>query len=1003
MPLNKQVIPVAFSGSLDTKTSEKLVVPGMFLALSNWVRRKAGQLDKRFGFSALGKNVIGGSTVDAGRRLHRFGNELLLFNDENVYSYIESSNVWSDRGDSSSLSLTTHAVVATPAIHAMPDVAYGAGYLCVAWEDSAGGSRVSLLELSSNLTVIDQFVLSATASRPQITFLQNRFLVTYIDSSELRLRTIDTASPTTVSAFSTLLATVADLPYAVRTYDNSAAVFLVNRTAPTLTAGYLIYNGLVGTGANGYPTTQNIGAAAANTVDICVDADHTVPLIYLIYETGADVKVDTRTTTLAGSLDTDTLFASTAVRNLTSALDPATSTVWAFAELEAADPENHTISTSTVKYSGGSNTVTAISASRRGTGLVAGAFAYSGSVMYHGGYESDLQSTNFVFRSDARILGKSFAGASGGLTRDATNVLKTGLPKTVAVSDTRFISAYRVKSALKADNDGTVYSDHISLYIADIEFGRQNYEGATIGSNFHIAGGVLNAYDGVSVTESGFHIYPEIVSATVGAGGSLDTAADPGYSVAFVYEWVDARGQIHRSAPSILDIEATASGDKIDYEVRTLRHTEKTAPRADCKIVLYRTIADGQILYRETSVTNDPTVDTLTITATISDTDISVNEILYTTGGVLENIAPPSSLTTIAHKNRLWLAGLEDPNEIAFSKFHTSGEGLAFSDFFRKKVSPEGGGVSALGTLDDKVIFFKRDRIFWLNGDGPTDTGIQDDYGEPQRAQADVGCATPASVVETPAGVMFKSDKGIYILDRALTTRYIGAPVEAYNDLTITSGVVLEDVNEVRFTTSTGVCLVYNYYFDQWSTFDNYVAASAVLGPSAYLHLKADGTVNQEAAATSLTPYLDNGARIRASFETSWMSFAGLQGFQRIYRILGLGNFVAHHYSKMDVAFDYENSYNDSCTFDTRIGLGTSTYGTGDYGEETPYGGSGSSVYQWRWKPKRQKCEAVKIRFQDIDTISTSGSGTVSFVALSFEVGVKGTSNKMGAHKTIGS
>jgi hypothetical protein len=975
----------------------------MFLSLSNWVRRKTGQLDKRFGFSALGKDVIGGGEIDEGRRLHRFGDELLLFNDENVYSYISSSNVWSDRGDSSSLSLTTRAVVATPAIHAMPDVAYGGGYVCVAWEDSAGGSRVSLLELSSNLTVIDQFVLSATATRPQVTFLQNRFLITYVDATELRLRTISTTSPTTVSAFSTLLATVADLPYAIRPYDASAAVFLVNRTAPTLTAGYLIYNGLVGTGANGYPATQNIGAAASNTVDICVDAAAVTPLIYLIYETGADVKVDTRTTTLAASLDTDTLFASTAVRNLTSALEPTTSTVYAFAELEAVDPENHTVSTATVKYSGGSNTVTAISASRRGTGLVAGAFAYNGGVMYHGGYESDLQSTNFIFRSDARIIGKSFAGASGGLTRDASNVLKTGLPKTAAVSDTRFISAYRVKSTLKADNDGTVYSDHISIYLADVEFGRQNYEGATIGSNFHIAGGVLSAYDGVSVTESGFHIYPEVVSATASGGGALSASSSPGYSAAFVYEWVDARGQIHRSAPSIVDITATALNDKIDYVVRTLRHTEKTAPRADCKIVLYRTIDDGQIFYRETSVTNDPAVDTLTLTATIADTALVVNEILYTTGGVLENIAPPSSLVVVAHKNRLWLGGLEDPNELAFSKFHTSGEGLAFSDFFRKKVSPEGGGISALGTLDDKLVICKRDRLFWLNGDGPTDTGIQDDYGEPQRIQADVGCSTPASVVETPIGMMFKSDKGIYVLDRSLTSRYIGAPVEAYNALTITSGVVLEDVNEVRFTTSTGVCLVYNYYFDQWSTFDNYVAAGAVLGPDGYLHLKASGTVNQEATAASLTPYLDNGARIRASFETSWMSFAGLQGFQRIYRILGLGNFVAHHYSKMDVAFDYENSYNDSATFDTRVGLGTSTYGTGDYGEESPYGGSGSSVYQWRWKPKRQKCEAVKIRFQDIDTISTSGSGTVSFVALSFEVGIKGTANKLGAHKTIGS
>jgi hypothetical protein len=484
---------------------------------------------------------------------------------------------------------------------------------------------------------------------------------------------------------------------------------------------------------------------------------------------------------------------------------------------------------------------------------------------------------------------------------------------------------------------------------------------------------------------------------TQGGTGSLPAGQ---YAYRAIYEWVDGRGQIHRSAPSILDTITVGAGSAVDVYVPTLRLTLKTLPRAECKVVIYRSLADQvTVLYRLAETNNDTSVDTVVFTDTgaVTDATLATQEILYTTGGVLENIAAPASKVITKHKNRLWLAGLENESQLAYSKEYVNTEGVAFSDFFTIQCDPRGGQITALASMDDKLIIFKRDQVFSLVGDGPVDTGAQNDYSKPQGIAGDIGCIQPESIASVPDGLLFKSDKGIYKLTRSLGFEYVGSPVEDFNALTISSATVLEDNNEVRFTTSDGQALIYNYFFDQWSTFTNYVAVSGINALGSYLHLRSDGQVRREVPGL----YLDAGGRIRMAIETSWLAFAGLQGYQRIRRFDFLGDYLSDHYTRVKIAYDYEDAYVETVYFNVDEDLDISYYGDdATYGSSTVYGGPGTAVYQFSIKPRKQKSEAMKLRFEDIDTKTADGGGSFNLVGITFEVGQKiGTDKQFGGRQ----
>ncbi len=118
---------------------------------------------------------------------------------------------------------------------------------------------------------------------------------------------------------------------------------------------------------------------------------------------------------------------------------------------------------------------------------------------------------------------------------------------------------------------------------------------------------------------------------------------------------------------------------------------------------------------------------------------------------------------------------------------------------------------------------------------------------------------------------------------------------------------------------------------------------------------------------------------------------------------MGLGDYLSNHHTQVKMAYDFEVAYSETVYFNVDNGLDISYYGDdATYGDSDVYGGSGSSIYQWYLRPRRQKCQSIKLLIKDIDTISTAGSASFNFVGLTMMAGIKNGGPRVGSGKEIG-
>lgn len=411
--------------------------------------------------------------------------------------------------------------------------------------------------------------------------------------------------------------------------------------------------------------------------------------------------------------------------------------------------------------------------------------------------------------------------------------------------------------------------------------------------------------------------------------------------------------------------------------IPTLRVTDK----AGVSIAVYRTLLNQTTFYRVSSLTvpviNLKTSDFISYVDTVSDGQLIGNEQLYTTGDVVENFPPPASSISWIYKNRLMLVPSEANKQIWFSKPAVPGVSVEFSDFFVLNVPDEGGPITAGAQLDDKNIIFKRSMIFAQVGDGPTNTGSQNDFSDPQRIAADGGCINQKSIVLIPGGLMFQSEKGIYLLDRSLNVSYIGKDVEAYNTSTISSAKLIKDLNQVRFSLAgSASTLVFDYTLGEWSVFNNPEVKDATSYKNLYTYIAPNGKLYAETPGV----FVDDTLPVLQGWTTSWLSFAGLQGFQRIYKMLLLGEYKSPHSLTLNIAYDFKSTYNQTVSI--------------------PVPSAPSGQYQYRVNFSVQKCEAIQITLSEQQT-TPYGEG-MSLSAIALEVGAKKGLDKLSTSKSYG-
>lgn len=978
MALEFQTVPVNFGLGLDGKTDSKMSLEGKLSTLENGVFTKAKRLQKRNGYTKLGESIIGGaSSIGVSDALAAFKpapgiEELVQVGSNKLYSYSPDQSKWVEKDSVFSLGLKYKSIYRNQNDTLNADAATNSGLDLFAWYDSTNSrTGATVIDSNTGTQITLEENLAGSIGRPRCAAIGNYLYLFYVKTAGgVVWRRVDISSPQTFSAETTVGTASTSVPALdVVVADGYIWVAFFNNAGTNIEIYKLDSSGAVSTSTS---FAETVAASGAFTLRVNSNVfiywyDGTNGLCYRVRDSSLASVLGR---TVIDSDITDVYFPATAIDSSSTSQtiyysrcpSPGTSS----ADLSKARLYSAVVGTAGVTTA---SAVLVRSIRPASKAFTVGSYSYLWCI-----HMSDLQSTLFLIRSDGVCVGKAYEGRSRGAGRHS-------LPTVVSRSSTEYFHP----QAVITKYDGVLGSSIKSgIACVTIDFNDDNrFQKAMLGGNLHFTGGYLSHYDGRTVVEHGFHLFPEGITYVAGtSGGSM---ADGVYEYSVVYEWVDNMGQVHRSAPSVA-IQATVSGGagsgKVTLTIPTLRVTEKRGVSGEVAIQIYRTEASGTVFYNVkgpagATLFNDTTADSVTYEDTAADGTINTNEILYTTGGVLENIAPPSCRLIDVADNRMVISGMEDPLEVQYSKRQVEGEGVGFSDAFTFRVQPMGGDISAVKIMDDKIIIFKDNTMFFVSGDGPSDTGQGNSYTTPQLITSDSGCPYPKSCVLMPLGIMYKSRKGIYLLNRALQVEYIGADVEDFNSQTITSAHLIQDKNQVRFLTSSGSTLVYDYFFKQWSTFTNHTGVDSVSWLSTYCYLRTDGKVYQEN-----TGFLDDTTGIVMKAATAWMKFAGIQGYQRIRRIGFLGDYKSAHQMQIRVGYDYKTSYTTTYTFDATTAIAST-----------------SVPYEFRVHLAVQKCASMRFEFSDVLPGSPGESYNVS--DLSLEVGLKKGVNKLASAKSI--
>jgi hypothetical protein len=1100
MALQRQIVEIPFNKGMDTYTDEYLQSIDTPALLENGVFLKSGEIRKRYGLTKLSNLLAGGGTVTTGRRVTSFSQDLTMLTVGGVYTYSPSSTQWIYKGSFATAQIENKPIIRSATTVSHADYAESGELGAAIWVDGYD-VKCSVFDTDTNSTILFNQSLytgsvSAPGLRPRVISTTTKFIFLWwvknaSTDSELRCKIVDRTQPTTLitptipAPFSAQENTTPDYPWDVVNYNNTACIVFISPSARKLTVGYITDEGEQGSNANSSfaPTTTN--AMTYAPVNIAVVPNGT--LLYIPYtdSNGSGYVAVTRYNLPGWTDTTGTHFEAMTYSAAQVLLDGQISgiaiseTVTRFVSSSSTVASPINVSTKLVDL-----TIDAPNASLASVTFTVGApdtksqvvlasrpFVYEDVAYFLTSYQGsttdslNLQPTYFILDEDFNVAAKILSGIAGG---------HIGHCPTPVVSATGVYSIPTLIRLRLTSQEGRLLAT-TGLSRAIVDFTQSDFTTAQLGENLHISGGYLNMYDGAEVVEHGFHLYPEVPTATLYGGGSFkETSGSLSYSWLGVYEWIDSRGQVHVSAPSSplvvnvftgIDylsktftdanvnttsntVTITAHGYRTGQKVRvsgtlpsplaaatdywlikdgdntvkfatsfanalagttidltttgtgtinvTVQTTGDTAAisfyslpltkKTSAKLVLYRTLNNGTTYYRVTdqAVTGGVITFYDTGDGIYTDGTIDSNQLLYTTGGVLENIAAPACKSIARHNNRLWVAGLEDENSLWFSKESVLNEGVQLSDLLQMRVNPAGGGITALASLDDKLVIFKEDTIYVLAGQGPNDLGTQSDFQQPQQVTSHVGCSNPESIAVVPDGLMFQSEKGIFLLDRGLNVKYTGSAVDEFKNLTVTSAVGMPDQNQIRLTTN-GHALVYQHELNFWSVFSNYEALSASIWKGQYALLRTDGFVYIEDSTVAR----DAGRPYSMKLETAWIR-GTTQGRLRLFGISLLGKLFSNHVLRIRKYKDYDENIFEQRLFRSVEELDNSYFGDETYwGTSTVFGAEKNRVYQFTADFDNRKCEAFKLVLEDIPVQDVEEGASYSLSSLSIEVGIK--------------
>lgn len=1017
MPLQPQPISITFTQGLNTKVDPWQIPIGQFASMENSVFTTGGQLQKRNGYGSLPS--LPNTTYNYLSTL----NDNLTAIGKNIAAYNESIQSWVAKGNYQPISLKTLPLVRNSLNQTQCDSAIASnGLICTVYTET-DGSTISYKYVIANSETGQNIVpptnippsTGVVTGSPRVFLLGNYFVIifTNVISTTSHLQYISISSLNT-----SLVTTPQDIvaAYVSSTTLSWDGVSFSNRLyiAYNTTAGgqsvNVTYLSVPAAALGQIPETPLVFASSVATLmSLCVDSTISSPLVYVSFydssgHTGHTATIDLNLNVIhAPAL----IITSSSVLNITSAAQGGVCSN--FLEISNSYSYDSGIKTNfiqLIKVTG--TTISAPFTVIRSLGLGSKAFIVDGIIYFLGSYQSEFQSSYFLINglsspTNPIIVAKlAYENGGGYLTTGLPEVIVNGSIAQIPYLYKDLIEPISTNNDSQQSTSGGVYAQ-TGVNLVSFDFDLTNVSSVEIANGLQIGGGFGWLYDGVLPVEQNFFLFPENIELTASTTDGFLTAQEYFYQV--IYQWTDNQGNLYQSAGSIpVSVTTTGTTSSVTVNVPTLRLTYKT----NVKVVIYRWSTAQQIYFQVTSI-SVPTLssrssDSISFVDTLIDGDIDGNSIIYTNGGVVEDINPPSSNIMTLFDTRGWLVDAEDPNLLWYSKQIIEATPVEWSDLFTFYVAPNAGTVSstgpitALAPMDDKLIIFKSNAMYYINGIGPDNTGLNSQYNGPIFITSTVGCSNPNSIVFIPGGLMFQSNKGIWLLGRdGFSTQYIGSPVEKFNSSTVESAVSVPQSTQVKFTLSTGETLLYDYFYNQWDTEAGNPTISSCIYQSLHSTINSFGEVFQETPGK----YLDGTNPVVMSFETGWINLAAIQGFQRLYEFYLIGKYLSPHKLVIGISYNYNDSIFQTFTINPN---NFSSSVPSPYGDQPAPFGSPVNLEEWKINPQIGKCQSFKLTIQEVFDPSfgtVSGPG-LTLSGLNMIVAVKRASRPLPVANQVG-
>lgn len=996
--LEWQTLSVSLAQGIDTKTDPKQVQAD-YLLLENAVFTATKELSLRPGFTALVNTQWNSTPIVLGNSLGCLENTLLLYSGVNSYAFIDSLNMWTQTGQKTAVTPSIDGVGtnSSPCVFT-PTVAKSSNglelYTWLMEPVTKGSASLGGISGYPYFSVYDpetkSLLTKGYVGPNSSTYYKSMrcetvgthwFIVAVDQNDDLLLFDRPLGFPyfEELSPLFTIAAGVSD--YNIDTCTSSNALYILN-------------SGTVYSVSTALAVTVSPTSTYGNPTSSCLAFDSVNNVLWVAEATGGGASDP-----VANVLDASTLVSLAGPTTLTG---PAIGIDADYGPVSAncsggmiyiVGPFNqYVFSSYQASYAAGSigyessvslhaNGLISSKPRVRSDGSVCALLSYSSSFDWVSATSAEeyaivaTQPTNFLVKwtqedddsARLQVVSRSLAlGAGLSFSYDASTSDQYfwACPDLLFPNNDNFITTALKLTAPAADNRSAFLVGSSTVVRSSFEFGTKLRTSALAEAS-HTTGGFISSYDGAVENENNFQLFPELQFDSLSGASGL---ANGTYSYRGVYVWTDAQGQTHRSAPSEPLTVVVSGGPRI---VNLIASELNLTDKQRVTLELYRTETNGAIYYLLNQYPGD--TGTAVSSFSIQDDQATPSTLqLYTTGGEVENISAPAVSFITQFKNRLFAISSENPLELWYSKQVIQSVPIEFSDLFTYALDQSHGNATALATLDDKLIIFTEEGLYYLVGDGPAPSGANNNFSYPQNIPSDSGCTEPDSIVEYPEGVFFKGSRGIYLLTRKLQVKYIGAAVEAYNQHLVTSSDIDPTLQIVRFNLDNGTSLVYDYFVEKWSVFTNIDAVASQVVNGVYYYLEPDGTVQEQV----LGSFSDNGSVISMGLQSGWLSLAQIQGLQRIRAIELLGEVISACTIAVSFAYDFDETIIQTATI-------TNT------GAEDPW--------QWQIFPIRQRCSSMQISITVTPTVAGAG---MSLSVLALEAGLKRGLNTVPASRS---